>query len=371
MVIMKQGENIRKRKDGRFECRIIDCYTETGKAHYKSIYGKTYTQLQNNMDDYFNNRNKILMNTLCDEWLEAVRIKVKQSTYANYYSNVNNHIKSYFKNYTLKMIDNSSINCMIKEKSINGRLDEKGGLSSKTIRNLVIILKQIIKYAEKKNYIADFDYDFMLPKVQSSNFKVLTPKEQERLVYYLKSTINIEKIGVFLSLYAGLRIGEICALKWRDIDFDLEVLKINKTLQRIKNIDTDEKTKTKIIIDIPKSEKSIKDIPLPSFLLETLKQYKNKYSPNSYILTGTPHKFVEPRLYEKKFKQYLKEIKISGIKFHGLRHTFATRAIENGFDVKSLSEILGHASVEFTLKQYVHSSLELKKSSMERLAICY
>ncbi len=166
----------------------------------------------------------------------------------------------------------------------------------------------------------------------------------------------------------GIRLGEICALKWEDINFQTQTLKINKTIQRIKNLDENAVTKTKIIIDAPKSQKSIRDIPIPSFMLDLLE--KNKADKNSYLLTGTP-KYIEPRVYQDMFKKYLKESGINDIKFHALRHTFATRAIEKDFDIKSLSEILGHSSVKFTLERYVHPSDEYKRQNMEKLSVLY
>lgn len=142
-------------------------------------------------------------------------------------------------------------------------------------------------------------------------------------------------------------------------------------MQRIKNTDTDCDSKTKIIIGKPKSQKSIRMIPLQSFLIETLKKFKNKYSNNSYLLTGSEWKYTEPRAYEKTYKKYLEECHLPNIKFHALRHTFATMAVEKDFDPKSLSEILGHSTVRFTLDRYVHPSDKIKRENMERMVLSY
>ena len=139
-------------------------------------------------------------------------------------------------------------------------------------------------------------------------------------------------------------------------------------MQRLKNLDKNAKTKTKIVIDTPKSQKSIRDIPIPSFLLELLKEYKS--GDKSYILTSTTD-YIEPRSYQKKFKSCLENARIPDTNFHALRHTFATRAIEQGCDIKSLSEMLGHSSVKFTMERYVHPSNEHKKMNLEKLAVFY
>jgi len=306
----------------------------------------------------------------CDEWLDHIQISLKPQTHANYYNIINSQIKPYFKDFHGEL-SNTDVNEMIRHKATNGRLDGTGGLSAKTIQDMVEVLKQIIKFMIKKKYISGFEYDFILPKPQNTSIEVLTPNEQTKLTSYINNNFNAEKIGVFLALYAGLRIGEVCALKWEDMDFHSETISITKTMQRIKNTDKNAKTKTKIIIDTPKSDKSIRLVPLPPFLIDLLRPFKDSYSNEAYVLTGSVQQFIEPRLYEKMFKRCLEEAKIDYINFHALRHTFATRAIEQGFDAKTLSEILGHSSVEFTLKKYVHSSMDLKKKNMERMAACY
>ena len=176
--------------------------------------------------------------------------------------------------------------------------------------------------------------------------------------------LNPETLGFLIALYTGVRIGELCALQWQDIDLNDKVLHITKTLQRIKNPDP-KGPKTIIFIGEPKSAKSYRDIPIPPFLFAAFSQMKA--SKHAYVLTEQVSRFLEPRTYQEKYKRYLKEFGIRDVKFHVLRHTFATRAIAQGFEIKSLSEILGHASVSFTLEKYVHSSIELKKSCMDKM----
>lgn len=370
----RRGESIYKRKDGRWEGRYIVSYKPDGKAIYKSVYGKSYSETKEKMQRFKSNTVKfppcnVKFSDLCTQWLEDIKISLKQSAYAQYDNSVHKHIIPYFGNIKVKTISKDMVNGFIKNKLEKGRLDGKGGLSPKTVIDLWSKLNAIIHYAESKGYIQDFDYDVIQPKTVDNELPILTVQEQIKLITSIKSNLTTEKLGILLSLYAGIRLGEVCALTWENIDFDNGMLKIRTTLQRIKNTDKNAKTKTKVVIDTPKSKKSIRDIPLPNFLIGTLKSFVSE-NERAYVLTGT-QKYMENRVYQNRFKQYLFEAQIDDINFHALRHTFATRAIENGIDIKSLSEILGHASVRFTLERYVHSSNSLKKQGMEKLAICY
>jgi len=173
-----------------------------------------------------------------------------------------------------------------------------------------------------------------------------------------------------VALYTGIRLGELCALQWKDVNFSEGILSITKTLQRIKDTDLNSTAKTKMVIDAPKSKKSIREIPLPVYLLCLLKQWEKEQTSTHYVLSGKA-KYVDPRVYQDDFKTYLEQAEVQRYNFHALRHTFATNAIERGFDVKNLSEILGHSSVRFTLEKYVRGSMDTKRASMERYAACY
>ena len=376
ITMSRLGDNIHKRKDGRWEARIIEKYTEEGKACYKSIYAKSYTEVKEKVKSHQKQEIKPktitckTVDEVCNEWLESISIRIKQSTYALYYRRIQEHIKPYFDNIKIEQVTSETINSYIKEKSENGRLDNKGGLSPKTINDIAGMLNQVMIYAQKKGYMSGYVPDLIKPKQEQQELIVLTKSEQKELVRYLQQDTDKIKLGVLISLYTGIRLGELCALKWSDIDIPNGTLKIDKTIQRIKNTDKYASSKTKIVIDKPKSQKSIRVIPIPSFLHEKLWNQRNRYWVNAYVLSGT-YMYVEPRIYQKHFKRVLKEANIKEVNYHALRHTFATRAIESGIDVKTLSEILGHSNIKFTLERYVHSSEELKKQSIEKLAICY
>ena len=194
---------------------------------------------------------------------------------------------------------------------------------------------------------------------------ILNKREKNKLEKYCLNENTSKSFGVVICLNIGLRIGELCALKWKNIDVDKREIKVRKTLQRIYDEETG---KTKIIIDTPKSKKSVRNIPISNKLYEILKNAKKGTSDNSFFLTGEINQFIEPRGYENIYKDILKKAKIQKqYKFHVLRHTFSSNCIEAGMDIKSLSELLGHASVEITLNKYVHSSYKLKKKYLEKL----
>lgn len=199
--------------------------------------------------------------------------------------------------------------------------------------------------------------------------RVLTHDEQASLIRTVLNDMDLYKFGVLLSLYTGIRIGELCALKWEDMCLSDSVLKIRRTMQRIQESDGNTIRKTKIIITVPKSKCSVRLISLPSFISDIAQQFSN--SPQAFILTGDSERFVEPRTMQNHFKSLVAESGIERANFHVLRHTFATRCVEVGFEIKSLSEILGHANVNITLNRYVHSSFELKSNNMNKLMLSY
>lgn len=177
--------------------------------------------------------------------------------------------------------------------------------------------------------------------------------------------MNIYKFGVLLSLYTGIRIGELCSLQWQDFSSCGDVLSVRKTIQRVQNTNSTADRKTKVIITEPKSQCSKRDIPIPTFLMEYIRRFRAEDS--AFVLSGQQEKYVEPRTMQNHFKRYIKQSGIAPAGFHALRHTFATRCVEVGFEIKSLSEILGHSSVTITLNRYVHSSFELKANNMNKL----
>ena len=212
----------------------------------------------------------------------------------------------------------------------------------------------ILKFAEEI-------YGINKPKIhylrqEKREMRVLSIHEQAILEKFLYKDTNYYKLGVLLALYTGIRIGELCALQWEDIDVDK--ITINKTVQRISN-----GNKTELRILTPKTHSSIRTIPLPTFF----KEYINSFRETGAVVKNRNHMPVEPRLMQLTYKKYIEECGLPKTNFHALRHTFATRCVESGFDIKSLSEILGHSDVKTTLNRYVHSSMAQKQKNMDLL----
>lgn len=299
---------------------------------------------------------KLKFNILVEEWLENKKISIKESTYCNYVYVINKYIIPVFDNMLIEELQNYNFNNFI--------IELMKELSTKTVRDILCILKSILCYANE-----EYDCNIKIskitsPKLVQSNVTILSNREKGRLENYCIKTNTLKSMGIVICLNTGIRIGELCALKWKNIDLDKKILYVNHTLQRV--YDKKQK-KTKIIIDVPKTAKSIRQIPISNKLYEILKAIKNKYNDDNFFLTGSSEKFIEPRNYQKYFKDILKKCRIKSYKFHTLRHTFASNCIEVGMDVKSLSEMLGHSSVEITLNKYVHSSYKLQKKYLEKL----
>ena len=373
----RRGENIHKRKDGRWEGRYRDGHKSNGEAHYKSVYAPSYAEIKEKMNKLkavpkVQRQVTSLVTTeqLFLMWLDDKRVQVKESSYATYHQVVYGHLIPYFQRQKASQLTNEAVNQFVKDKLHSGRLDGKGGLSPKRVRDILVILLQAIQYGEKKRAIVNFDYDIIRPKIEATELPVLTTEEQNNLMDYVKTNLDHKKLGVLIALYTGVRLGELCSLQWNDIDFSEGTLSITKTLQRIKDTAPNSTAKTKMVIDAPKSKKSIREIPLPAYLLCLLKQWQKDQSSTNYVLSGKA-KYIDPRVYQDNFKSYLKQAKLQEHTIHALRHTFATNAVVHGFDVKNLSEILGHSSVRFTLEKYVRWSMDTKRASMEHYASCF
>ena len=236
------------------------------------------------------------------------------------------------------------------------------GYSAQTVKVTLSVLESVFSYSGVN---LNFSFKQFIPKHEHGEIHILSENERKRLERYLFESNDPCKIGIILTLYSGVRIGELCALKWENIDLANGIIKITTTLQRIPDINGESGKKTKIIITEPKTPSAKRTIPLPSFLIKKLKYIKPK-TDNAFLLTGN-ERFTEPRAFTYTFKKCLKESGVPDINFHALRHTFTTRCIENDFEPKALSEILGHSSVNTTLGICTHPSVEYKRESINRL----
>lgn len=373
----RTGENIYKRKDGRWEARYIVSYDGNGKAKYKSLYARTYSEVKAKLlkaqtYNRFSLTEEKAKDTekyeyWLDEWLRVKKMGVKESTYIRYKSSIENHIKPVLGKFPIGKISTSSIKEFISNKLQSGKLDGSGGLSPKTISDILVVIKETFKYAESFGVIVICSFDRVNFKKNTQEIRVLSVFEEQRLLAILFKDCDLYKLGVFICLYTGIRLGELCALQWKNISLSEKTMKIEKTMQRLQSDDHNSLPKTRIIVTDPKSFAALRTIPLPDFVVDAITPFVS--SPNSYVLSGECKAIVEPRTMQNRFKSYLNEGQINDANFHSLRHTFATRCIEAGFDVKTLSEILGHSSVKITLDKYVHSSMQLKRNYMEKLKL--
>ena len=239
------------------------------------------------------------------------------------------------------------------------------GLSPKTVNSSLSVMKNIFEYARREKNLQVADISDISVKQPQKPMRVLSRSEQQRLSQYLCFDPSPCHLGMLLCLYTGLRIGEICALRWEDICFAEQYLYVHHTMQRIQILGSREK-KTKVVIQPPKSDCSIRKIPIPDEVLQFLRPAQR--NGDAFLLTGLAQTYIEPRNMENQFKAAASDCGISDVNFHALRHTFATRCVELGFDIKSLSEIMGHANVNITLNRYVHPSMELKQKNMNMLS---
>ena len=281
--------------------------------------------------------------------------RVKESTYANYTMKFEKHILPYFGEKLCISINSATINAFIKEKV-------DSGLSAGYVRDLFTVFKALLAYAQEEYSFKLSLKNVSLPKAEKKKPHKMDDEQQKKLVGFIKSHIDLTGLGVLLSLFMGLRIGELCGLKWEDVDLAGKVIHVRHTLQRIQTFSSGKKTK--IVITEPKSASSVRDIPIPDCLLTLLT--KHHAGDNMFVLSGK-RKPVECRTLQYRFAGILNNANLPSVHFHSLRHAFATNCIALGFDVKTLSEILGHSSVEITLNRYVHSSIERKRACMSLL----
>ncbi len=355
----RRGEAIYHRNDGLWEARYVKEVDIYGKKKYGSVYGHSYREAKDKRQDIVDRlllcqgevpTRRLTINALTKEWLLINKERLKKSSYQRYEGFFRNHIESIIGDAAAFYLTTTAVHSF----SLN-RLN--AGLSPQSVNAVLIFLHSVMKYGHRQYHLPLPEFIYLA--YDKKEMRVLTKEEQKKLVSYLLCEPDAYKVGVLVALYTGLRIGELCALHWDDVEENSIV--VRRTVQRLKK---DGALGTELSISTPKTEASCRTIPLPSFL----KDYITPLRPangSSYFLS---YNITEPRVMQYKFKKYLVEAGINNANFHALRHTFATRCVECGFEIKSLSEILGHSNVQTTLNKYVHTSFELKQTNMERLA---
>lgn len=297
------------------------------------------------------------INQITEEWKEEKKKYVKKSTYAAYQLLIQNHIKPYFGD--LYEVNEEKIQQFVFDK-----LD--AGLSEKTIRDIIIVLKMILKFGIKNGYLEYVQIDAKFPsKQEKKDLDVLSKADQKKFMEHLRNNFTFKNLGIFICLSTGMRIGEICGLRWCDVDTAEGVIKVRHTLQRIYIIEGETRY-TELLLDTPKTANSVRDIPMSSELLKMLKSLNKVVNENYYVISNDI-KPIEPRTYRNYYKKLCKQLDIPELKFHGLRHSFATRCIESKADYKTVSVLLGHSNISTTLNLYVHPNKEQKKKTIDKM----
>lgn len=364
----RHGENIRKRKDGRWEGRYYTYEADLNKSVIHSVYAKTYSGVREKLiiaqaaamaiSKKCAVDKEICFDAVARDWLSTVKTANKHSTYIKYLSIYEKHLSHWLENIPIWKLDEFTLTAAFQTIS-----NEK--LSSSILQSTSCVLNQILKHAAVHYGIKQMHYSFYIKGEKPKLAEPLTQLEQIKLLKYLYDDMDIHKSGIVLCLSTGLRIGEICSLKWADIDLANKILYVNTTVQRIAA--EGHKTKTILLEGAPKSAFSKRTIPLSDSIVELLLPYYNNVS--KYVINDDNP--MDPRTYQNKFHKYLELSCIRKKNFHILRHTFATNCINNGTDIKSLSEILGHSDVKITLNRYVHPTFEAKRQCMNSLSAIY
>lgn len=361
----RRGTNIYKRKDGRWEGRIPQNNQEGESRKYISVYGKTYTEVKNKMEQLKRNGEKsektcsVNLEEAVTLWLSDRGPYWKPTTYAAYKNIADKYIIPKLGKTRVLKVNNQIIEKFVAEIRLDA--GEKQ-LSSGYLHNICSVVIMTLTHMKKR-----YHYEIELPDNPISKTRqgqMILPGERDMSVlekYLIEHAADDTCLGILIAFYTGIRIGELCALTWEDINLDEEVLYVRKNMQRVKSSDS-AKNSTEILFQKPKTDTSIRSIPLPPVLLPFLKEHKGEDS--EYVIKGKKNPWAEPRTLQYRFSSILKQCSIKNFHFHMLRHAFATRCIAKGFDVKSLSEILGHSSVQITLNLYVHSTMQRKKQLM-------
>ena len=361
----RRGENIYRRKDGRWEARLL---LRTGK--YKSFYGKTYKEaklkmrlFQENAKNPIHTKKEKRMSTvaLLEEWLKNQEsLNIKPLTYESYYHTMKKHILPFFEDEGSPYFSEESI------AKFSKRLCENISLADSSKKKVLTILKIALKDIVKNDYNAVGILEAAkLPRAERKEVEIFSKEEQRRLENAVLKAKDPCALGILLCLYTGIRLGELCALTWGDVDWEMNMIAISKTVSRVKTFQLDG-NKTELQIGTPKSRDSMRKIPAPHFIFDLFRErelcLENK---RIFIFSGqtTP---MDPRKFQKLYKRILVSEHLPDRKFHAVRHTFATRGLELGVDIKTLSELLGHSSVSITLNTYAHSLLEQKRAAMEK-----
>ena len=359
----RRGENIYKRKDGRWEGRYIRGRTPAGKAEYGYVYAKSYAacrEKQRKMEGNIPQKSVLTGEMSVDQAVEFFlsdrRGELKASTIGRYEYMANHYVIPELGVILLRDLTAEKLSAYFK------RLQDKG-LSSKTARDIGVLLKTIFKVVKKKCHCDCPGRDVELPAYRGKKVEVFADHEIALLAQNILEKPDITGLCILLVLNTGLRLGEVCALRKSDIDYRSGFLRIERSAARVRDA-----SGTHLVVQSPKSDSSVRLVAIPNDMLELLKATTQNIQRDNYLLTNTDTP-MEPRTMQYRYRKLLERCGIRYRNFHAMRHTYATRCMENGVDIKSLSELLGHADIRTTLQTYIHSSLAHKKQVVQ--SICF
>ncbi len=366
----RRGENIYRRKDGRWEGRVRQPAALNNQRKYRSVYGRTYGEVKRKLEEAKKEapdkagRCDLCMEEAANIWYTDKRDNWKESTYAAYRQTIEKYVLPRLGEKPLCAIDNFVMSNFAREIQTENPARKLSRTHLCYICNVVL---RIMSYTKKKT-----DSTFVIPDNPVHMEKkpgIILPGEKDLAKlesYLLKNTQDDTCLGILVALHTGLRIGELCALTWENIDLEAGILHVRNNVQRVKDYEEQE-NKTRLLLSSPKTSCSVRDIPIPPVLSDILSSHKKNES--CPLIDGIRGNWMDPRTLQYRFRRILELCDIEYFKFHMLRHAFATRCMEKGFDSKSLSEILGHSSIQITLNLYVHSTFQQKRRLMDLIGI--
>ena len=365
----RHGENIRKRKDGRWEGRYIKGRRADKSAIWGYVYARSYTAVKRELtarktavQAYALSAENPTFRELSQHWESSIFLGVKASTLAHYRYTLQHYILPVLGSCRVQALDEITLERALTE--IVSPTDKSHKTLGRTMaQECLVLVRRLCRYGAKRHLMRPMEISWKLPGARPLSVSSLTKKEQERVQKYILSAPSERKIGTLLMMQMGLRIGEVCGLQWGDFDLTVGTLSVNRTVKRI----YEGLHQTRVVVQPPKTASSVRTLPIPTHLLQVLRKLRKAQPNAAWFLSGSTAKPVEPRCYRKSLRSYLKHAHVPAIHPHALRHTFATTCLQAGCNIKTLSELLGHAGPDITLKRYVHTCWAWKADEMNRI----
>ena len=358
----KRNKSVKQEKSVHYNTAYNNVSFENEKSSELSIYASKSISARRK---FYKSESEKTFEEVILLWLDSNRIRIKESSVFKYEYIIRKHILPEYKDVKISSVNTSDINLFLENKQKSGRIVNHGELSSSYVKTIMHIVKSVMAFAVEQGFCEPLRGKINRPYSEKKELKLIDCEYLKRIELYAIRTKDFTSLGILISVYTGMRIGEICALRWDDIDIANGVIHVRHTVARIKNDEAGRVGSSKNVICTPKTRSSKRDIPILSVLMPYICDMK-KRAVSDYVVSDNDE-FVNLRTFEYRYHKVLKTCGIPDINYHALRHTFATRCVVAGVDIKSLSEILGHANATVTLNTYVHSSLEMKKNQIEKL----